>query len=72
MDAVRLYDKDDYEGAISLFEEALVEYFKADVACRALCQGPQKFEDHDHLSYRYSLLEVVSGRRKKVERKWNL
>ncbi|XP_011472167.2 prolyl 3-hydroxylase 2 [Oryzias latipes] len=60
MDAVRLYDKDDYEGAISLFEEALVEYFKADVACRALCQGPQKFEDHDHLSYRYSLLEVVS------------
>uniref|UniRef100_A0A8C8DL02 procollagen-proline 3-dioxygenase n=1 Tax=Oryzias sinensis TaxID=183150 RepID=A0A8C8DL02_9TELE len=60
MDAVRLYDKEDYEGAISLFEEALVEYFKADVACRALCQGPQKFEDHDHLSYRYSLLEVVS------------
>ncbi|KAM6921307.1 prolyl 3-hydroxylase 2 [Xenentodon cancila] len=59
-EAVRLYDNGDYEGAIALFEEALVEYYKADVECRALCQGPQKFEGHDHLRYRYSLHELVS------------
>ncbi|XP_004570276.2 prolyl 3-hydroxylase 2 isoform X1 [Maylandia zebra] len=58
--AVQLYDKGDYEGATALFEEALVEYYKADVDCRALCQGPQKFEGQDHLRYRYSLHEVVS------------
>ncbi|KAM4628667.1 prolyl 3-hydroxylase 2 [Polymixia lowei] len=57
---VRLYDKADYEGAIVLFEEALVEYYKADVECRALCQGPQRFEGHDHLLYRYSLHELIS------------
>ncbi|XP_043985393.1 prolyl 3-hydroxylase 2 [Gambusia affinis] len=58
--AVKLYDKGDYAGAITLFEDALVEYYKADVECRALCQGPQTFEGHDHVRYRYSLLEVVS------------
>uniref|UniRef100_A0A3Q4HF27 procollagen-proline 3-dioxygenase n=1 Tax=Neolamprologus brichardi TaxID=32507 RepID=A0A3Q4HF27_NEOBR len=58
--AVQLYDKGDYDGATALFEEALVEYYKADVDCRALCQGPQKFEGQDHLRYRYSLHEVVS------------
>ncbi|XP_041863126.1 prolyl 3-hydroxylase 2 [Melanotaenia boesemani] len=59
-EAVRLYDKGNYEGAVALFEEALVEYYKADVECRALCQGPQRFEGHDHLRYRYSLHELVS------------
>lgn len=63
-EAVALYDAGDYEGAVTLFEEALVEYYKADVECRALCQGPQKFEGHDHLRYRYSLHELVSGGRK--------
>uniref|UniRef100_A0A3Q3LHQ2 procollagen-proline 3-dioxygenase n=1 Tax=Mastacembelus armatus TaxID=205130 RepID=A0A3Q3LHQ2_9TELE len=58
--AGKLYDKGDYDGAIASFEEALVEYYKADEECRALCQGPQKFEDHDHLRYRYSLHELVS------------
>ncbi|XP_029355306.1 prolyl 3-hydroxylase 2 isoform X2 [Echeneis naucrates] len=58
--AVRLYDSGDYEGAIALFEDALAEYYKADVECRALCQGPQRFEGHDHLRYRYSLHELVS------------
>ncbi|PWA20781.1 hypothetical protein CCH79_00007099 [Gambusia affinis] len=58
--AVKLYDKGDYAGAVTLFEDALVEYYKADVECRALCQGPQTFEGHDHVRYRYSLLEVVS------------
>ncbi|TKS74641.1 Prolyl 3-hydroxylase 2 [Collichthys lucidus] len=58
--AVRLYDKGDYDGAIALFEEALVEYYKADMECRALCQWPQRFEGYDYLRYRYSLYEVIS------------
>lgn len=61
--AVKLYDKGDHEGAISLFEEALVEYYKADVECRALCQRPQKFEGYDYLRYQYSLYEVISGKK---------
>lgn len=66
--AVRLYDSGDFEGAIALFEEALVEYYKADVECRALCQGPQKFEGHDHLRYRYSLHELISGKDQELKR----
>lgn len=60
--AVKLYDNRDFEAAIVVFEEALVEYYKADVECRALCQWPQKFEGYDYLRYRYSLYEVVSGK----------
>lgn len=59
--AVRLYDKGDYEGAIVMFEDALAEYYRADVECRALCQEPQRFDAHDHLLYRYSLHELISG-----------
>ncbi|XP_061682356.1 prolyl 3-hydroxylase 2 [Syngnathoides biaculeatus] len=58
--AISLYEQADYVGASLLFEQALVEYFKADVECRALCQGPQRFEGHDHIHYRYSLYEIIS------------
>lgn len=61
-EAVKLYDKGDFGAAIVVFEEALVEYYRADVECRALCQWPQKFEGYDYLRYRYSLYEVISGR----------
>lgn len=61
--AVQRYERGDYDGAVALFEEALGEYFKADVECRALCQSPQRFEGYDFLRYRYSLHEVVSGER---------
>ncbi|CDQ89224.1 unnamed protein product, partial [Oncorhynchus mykiss] len=57
---VKLYDTADYKGAIALFEEALQEYYRADVECRALCQGPQRFEEQDHVLYHYSLYELVS------------
>lgn len=60
--AVKLYDQGDFEGSIALFEEALAEYYKADVECRAVCQWPQKFEGYDYLRYRYSLYEVISGK----------
>lgn len=59
--AVKLYDQGDFAAAIAEFEEALLEYYRADVECRALCQWPQKFEGYDYLRYRYSLYEVVSG-----------
>uniref|UniRef100_H3DDL8 procollagen-proline 3-dioxygenase n=1 Tax=Tetraodon nigroviridis TaxID=99883 RepID=H3DDL8_TETNG len=59
-EAVKLYDKGDFGAAIVVFEEALVEYYRADVECRALCQWPQKFEGYDYLRYRYSLYEVIS------------
>lgn len=59
--AVKLYDKEDYAGAAALFEEALAEYYKADVECRALCEGQQRFEDQGHVLYRYSLYELISG-----------
>lgn len=60
--AVGLYDEGDHRGAIALFEEALVQYYEADSECRALCQWPQRFDGHDHLRYRYSLYEIISGR----------
>ena len=69
---MRLYDDGDYEGAIVMLEKALVEYYRADVKCRALCQGPQRFEGHDHLLYRYSLHELISGETRHAEEAvWN-
>ncbi|KAM9795852.1 prolyl 3-hydroxylase 2 [Syngnathus typhle] len=58
--AMNLYEQGDYAEASRLFEEALVEYYKADMDCRALCQGPHEFEGHGHLNYPYSLYEVIS------------
>uniref|UniRef100_A0A4W4FM33 procollagen-proline 3-dioxygenase n=1 Tax=Electrophorus electricus TaxID=8005 RepID=A0A4W4FM33_ELEEL len=43
-----------------LFEEALAGYYQADMKCRALCEGPQHFEEQDHTLYRYSLYELIS------------
>ncbi|KAG2462177.1 P3H2 hydroxylase, partial [Polypterus senegalus] len=57
---VKHYDNENYEIAIKSFEEALVEYFKADVECRALCEGPQKFEDHAYLEYQPHLHKAIS------------
>ncbi|XP_017333157.1 prolyl 3-hydroxylase 2 [Ictalurus punctatus] len=58
--AVQLYDNGNYEASVVLFEEALTEYYKADAACRVLCEGPQSFRDHDHVLYRYTLSELIS------------
>ncbi|XP_033885266.3 prolyl 3-hydroxylase 2-like isoform X1 [Acipenser ruthenus] len=57
---VKHYDAGDYEKAISFFEEALLEYGKADVECRALCEGPQKFEEHEYLDYYPGLYKAIS------------
>ncbi|XP_051977203.1 prolyl 3-hydroxylase 2-like [Xyrauchen texanus] len=57
---VKLYDKSNYGEAVTFFEEALTEYYQADVECRALCEGPQHFEKQDHVLYKYSLYELIS------------
>uniref|UniRef100_A0A4W4FK62 procollagen-proline 3-dioxygenase n=1 Tax=Electrophorus electricus TaxID=8005 RepID=A0A4W4FK62_ELEEL len=56
----KLYDKGEYGHAAVLFEEALAGYYQADMKCRALCEGPQHFEEQDHTLYRYSLYELIS------------
>uniref|UniRef100_A0A8C1RF14 procollagen-proline 3-dioxygenase n=1 Tax=Cyprinus carpio TaxID=7962 RepID=A0A8C1RF14_CYPCA len=57
---VKLYDKGNYEESVTLFEEALTEYYHADVECRALCEGPQHFEEQKHVLYKYNLYELIS------------
>ncbi|XP_062868503.1 prolyl 3-hydroxylase 2 [Trichomycterus rosablanca] len=57
---VQLYNDGNYEEAVALFEEALTKYYKADIDCRALCDGPQHFSEQDHVLYRYSLTELIS------------
>ncbi|XP_031431304.1 prolyl 3-hydroxylase 2 isoform X2 [Clupea harengus] len=59
-EGVKLYEQDQYGEAITFFEEALTQYFKADLECRALCEGPQRFVEQDHVLYRYSLYELIS------------
>ncbi|XP_028817999.1 prolyl 3-hydroxylase 2 [Denticeps clupeoides] len=59
-EAVKMYDQGRYEEAAGLFEEALSEYYRADVECRVLCEGPQRFEEQDHVLYRHSLYELIS------------
>ncbi|XP_014341851.1 prolyl 3-hydroxylase 2 isoform X2 [Latimeria chalumnae] len=54
------YDEEEYERAISFFEQALARYYKEDVECRALCGGPQKFEEHEHLEYNATLYEAIT------------
>ncbi|KAI5101570.1 prolyl 3-hydroxylase 2, partial [Silurus meridionalis] len=58
--AVQLYEKSSYEDSVAFFEEALTEYYKADMECRVLCEGPQSFNDHDHVLYRYTISELIS------------
>lgn len=58
---VKLYDKGNYKESAMLFEEALTKYYRADVECRALCEGPQHFEEQSHVLYKYNLYELISG-----------
>ncbi|XP_075058400.1 prolyl 3-hydroxylase 2 [Mixophyes fleayi] len=57
---VKLYDKEQYEQAIKHFEEALKGYYKADVECRAMCWGPQKFDEYEYVDYSATLYEVIA------------
>ncbi|ERE75658.1 prolyl 3-hydroxylase 2-like protein [Cricetulus griseus] len=58
---VKHYEADDFEAAIKYFEQALREYYNEDVACRALCEGPQRFEEYEYLGYKGGLYEAIAA-----------
>ncbi|XP_068137308.1 prolyl 3-hydroxylase 2 [Hyperolius riggenbachi] len=57
---VKLYDKEQYHQAITHFEDALKGYFQADAECRAMCWGPQKFDEYEYVDYKGNLYEVMA------------
>uniref|UniRef100_A0A8I3S481 procollagen-proline 3-dioxygenase n=2 Tax=Canis lupus familiaris TaxID=9615 RepID=A0A8I3S481_CANLF len=57
---VKYYEADDFELAIKYFEQALREYFNEDMECRALCEGPQRFEEYEYLGYKAGLYEAIA------------
>lgn len=59
---VKHYEVDDFELAIKYFEQALREYFSEDMECRALCEGPQRFEEYEYLGYKAGLYEAIAGK----------
>lgn len=59
---VKHYEADDFEAAIKYFEQALREYYNEDMECRALCEGPQRFEEYEYLRYKGGLYEAIAGK----------
>ncbi|KAM9315830.1 prolyl 3-hydroxylase 2 [Gastrophryne carolinensis] len=57
---VKLYDNRQYDPAIKHFEKALKGYFQADVECRAMCWGPQKFNEYEYVDYKATLYEFIA------------
>ncbi|XP_073531269.1 prolyl 3-hydroxylase 2 isoform X2 [Phyllobates terribilis] len=57
---VKLYDQEQYKQAIDHFEEALKGYYRADVECRAMCGGPQKFDEYEYVDYSATLYEGIA------------
>ncbi|KAG8581539.1 hypothetical protein GDO81_007716 [Engystomops pustulosus] len=57
---IKLYDQEQYEQAIKHFEEALKGYYHADVECRAMCAGPQKFDEYEYVDYSATLFEGIA------------
>uniref|UniRef100_A0A8C0UVY1 procollagen-proline 3-dioxygenase n=1 Tax=Cyanistes caeruleus TaxID=156563 RepID=A0A8C0UVY1_CYACU len=57
---VRHYDKEEYELAIEFLERALKGYYSEDEDCQIMCEGPQKFEEHEYLDYKAGLYEAIA------------
>ncbi|XP_066458200.1 prolyl 3-hydroxylase 2 isoform X1 [Eleutherodactylus coqui] len=57
---IKLYDQEQYEEAINHFEEALKGYYRADIECRTMCGGPQKFDEYEYVDYRATLYEGIA------------
>ncbi|XP_041419194.1 prolyl 3-hydroxylase 2 isoform X2 [Xenopus laevis] len=57
---VKFYDAEQYKLAIEKFERALKGYFRADIECRALCWGPQKFDEYEYIDYKATLYETIA------------
>lgn len=58
---VRHYDKEEYELAIQFLERALEGYYSEDEDCQIMCEGPQRFEEHEYLDYKAGLYEAIAG-----------
>ncbi|XP_067873581.1 prolyl 3-hydroxylase 1 [Heterodontus francisci] len=58
--AVWLYTDEQFEPAIEYLENALVEYFKADTECRAVCEGPYNFDGYSYLDYNADLFQAIT------------
>ncbi|KAM4772023.1 prolyl 3-hydroxylase 2 [Rhinophrynus dorsalis] len=58
--AVKLYDTEQYSLAIERFEEALKGYYRADTECKAMCWGPQRFDDYEYVEYSATLYEAIA------------
>uniref|UniRef100_A0A8C0IMH6 procollagen-proline 3-dioxygenase n=1 Tax=Chelonoidis abingdonii TaxID=106734 RepID=A0A8C0IMH6_CHEAB len=57
---VRHYDQEEYALAIESLERALRGYYTADVECRVMCEGPQRFEEYEYLEYKADLYEAIA------------
>uniref|UniRef100_A0A663DN15 procollagen-proline 3-dioxygenase n=1 Tax=Aquila chrysaetos chrysaetos TaxID=223781 RepID=A0A663DN15_AQUCH len=57
---VRHYDKEEYELAIDFLERALKGYYSEDEDCQIMCEGPQRFEEHEYLEYKAGLYEAIA------------
>ena len=40
------YTADDWAGIVRMFEQSLLEFYKALEECRILCDGPLKYQDN--------------------------
>lgn len=58
---VRHYDKEEYGLAITFLERALEGYYAEDEDCQIMCEGPQRFEEHEYLEYKAGLYEAIAG-----------
>lgn len=58
---VRHYDKEEYDLAIEFLERALKGYYSEDEDCQIMCEGPQRFEEHEYLDYKAGLYEAIAG-----------
>ncbi|XP_072789331.1 prolyl 3-hydroxylase 2 isoform X2 [Taeniopygia guttata] len=57
---VRHYDREEYELAIEFLERALEGYYSEDEDCQVMCEGPQRFEEHEYLDYKAGLYEAIA------------
>ncbi|GCC17100.1 hypothetical protein chiPu_0017449 [Chiloscyllium punctatum] len=57
---VRYYSDEQFESAIEFLENALGEYFKADMECRALCEGPYNFDGYSYMEYNADLFQAIT------------
>uniref|UniRef100_G1N6F1 procollagen-proline 3-dioxygenase n=1 Tax=Meleagris gallopavo TaxID=9103 RepID=G1N6F1_MELGA len=57
---VRHYDKEEYGLAITFLERALKGYYAEDEDCQIMCEGPQRFEEHEYLEYKAGLYEAIA------------